>query len=75
MVGLSLDKKPKRVNNSTMQRIILLSLLVILAGCATPIKIKSINYSSQPPNVILYEEPEIIFKDEHTPGSCRSPFR
>jgi hypothetical protein len=38
--------------------------------------IKTISYeSSQTPKTRLYEEPEVIFKDEHTPGSCRSPFR
>lgn len=25
--------------------------------------------------IMLYHEPEVIFKDEHTPGTCRSPFR
>lgn len=25
--------------------------------------------------IMFYREPEVIFKDEHTPGTCRSPFR
>lgn len=25
--------------------------------------------------VMFYNEPEVIFKDEHTPSACRSPFR
>lgn len=25
--------------------------------------------------LMFYKEPEVIFKDEHTPGTCRSPFR
>lgn len=59
-----------------MKRIILLSLLTVLVGCATPTIPKSINYgSSQPLKTKLYEDSEVIFKDEHTPGSCRSPFR
>jgi hypothetical protein len=56
-----------------MKHLFLLSV-ILTVGCTTPAK--PISYgSSQSPKVMLYEEPEVIFKDEHTPGSCRSPFR
>jgi hypothetical protein len=44
-------------------------LLLFLSGCTTikpPVEIKE--------KLMLYEESEVIFKDEHTPASCGSPF-
>ena len=59
-----------------MKKFVLL-FLVTLVGCSSQ-STKSLGYGqSQLPKeqIKLYEEPEIVFKDEHTPGSCRSPFR
>ena len=59
-----------------MKKFVLL-FLVALVGCSSqPTRPLSYGQSQLPKEQIkLYEEPEVVFKDEHTPGSCRSPFR
>lgn len=63
-----------QVNICMIKFILVCSL--ILSGCTVQSATKPISYgSSQAPKTKLYEEPDVVFKDDHTPSSCRSPFR
>lgn len=58
-----------------MIKITLLCLLILTSCSENPVVKLNRHESSQLPKTKLYEDTEVIFKDEYTPGSCRSPFR